>query len=160
MKDSKIISVIGSGQATGKEIELALEVGREIAKRGGILVCGGLNGVMEAACKGASVAGGITIGILPGNDRSTANPYVQIPVVTGMGEARNVIVVKSAQAVIAIGGAYGTLSEISHALQNDIPVIGLNTWKLEKEGKTDSSIIIANNPSEAVEIAFGLISKS
>ena len=111
---------------------------------------------MEAACKGASSEGGITIGILPGDSRQAANPYVQIPIVTGMGYARNVAVVKSAQAVIAIGGNYGTLSEISHALQSGIPVIGLNTWALSKNGKPDNSIITAQNPAEAVNKALSL----
>jgi uncharacterized protein (TIGR00725 family) len=111
---------------------------------------------MEAACKGARAEGGITIGILPGDSRQAANPYVQIPIVTGLGYARNLIVVKSAQAVIAVGGSYGTLSEISHALQNKIPVIGLNTWSLSRNGQTDSSIILAQTPIEAVDKALEL----
>jgi len=124
--------------------------------RGAILVCGGLGGVMEAACKGAQSEGGVTIGILPGESRQAANPYVQIPIVTGIGYARNVAVVKSAQAVIAIGGNYGTLSEISHALQSGIPVIGLNTWSLSRNGRQDNSIILAQNPTEAVNKALNL----
>ena len=124
--------------------------------RGAILVCGGLGGVMEAACKGAQSEGGVTIGILPGESRQAANPFVQIPIVTGIGYARNVAVVKSAQAVIAIGGNYGTLSEISHALQSGIPVIGLNTWSLSRNGRQDNSIILAQNPTEAVNKALNL----
>ncbi|GAH97244.1 unnamed protein product [marine sediment metagenome] len=131
-------------------------MGRELAMRGAILVCGGLGGVMEAACKGAQSEGGVTIGILPGESRQAANPYVQIPIVTGIGYARNVAVVKSAQAVIAIGGNYGTLSEISHALQSGIPVIGLNTWSLSRNGRQDNSIILAQNPTEAVNKALNL----
>ncbi len=157
MTKKKFIAVIGGSQASRKESRLAEEVGRELAKRGAILVCGGLGGVMEAACRGASSEGGITIGILPGENRREANKYVQIPVVTGIGYARNVAVVKSAQAVIAIGGSYGTLSELGHALQSGIPVIGLNTWSLSKNGKLNSSIIPAQNPTEAVEKAFELI---
>ncbi len=157
MTNRKFIAVIGSGQATKEEAELAEAVGQEIAKRGAVLVCGGLGGVMEAACKGAVIAGGTTIGILPGDSRFAANPYIQIPVVTGLGHARNVIVVKSAQAVIAIGGAYGTLSEIGHALQNRIPVIGLQTWQLAKNGSPDNQIIPANSPAEAVNTALNLI---
>ena len=111
---------------------------------------------MEAACKGASSEGGTTIGILPGDDRQAANPYVQIPIVTGLGYARNVVVVKSAQAVIAVGGSYGTLSEISHALQNSIPVIGLNTWSLSRNDEPDKSIIPAQSPAEAVDKALDL----
>ena len=155
--NKKFIAVIGGSQASRKEIRLAEEVGSELAKKGATLVCGGLGGVMEAACRGASSEGGTTIGILPGENRQAANSYVQIPIVTGMGYARNVAVVKSAQAVIAIGGSYGTLSEIGHALQSGIPVIGLNTWSLSKNGKLDSSIIPAENPAEAVEKALELI---
>jgi hypothetical protein len=155
--NKKFIAVIGGSQASRKEIRLAEEVGSELAKKGATLVCGGLGGVMEAACRGASSEGGTTIGILPGENRQAANSYVQIPIVTGMGYARNVAVVKSAQAVIAIGGSYGTLSEIGHALQSGIPVIGLNTWSLSKNGKLDSSIIPAENPVEAVEKALELI---
>jgi hypothetical protein len=155
--NKKFIAVIGGSQASRKEIRLAEEVGSELAKKGATLVCGGLGGVMEAACRGANSEGGTTIGILPGENRQAANSYVQIPIVTGMGYARNVAVVKSAQAVIAIGGSYGTLSEIGHALQSGIPVIGLNTWSLSKNGKLDSSIIPAENPAEAVEKALELI---
>ncbi len=111
---------------------------------------------MEAVCKGAQSEGGVTIGILPGESRQAANPYVQIPIVTGIGYARNVAVVKSAQAVIAIGGSYGTLSEIGHALQSGIPVIGLNTWSLSRNGQQDNSIIPAQNPTEAVNKALNL----
>jgi uncharacterized protein (TIGR00725 family) len=154
MAKKKFIAVIGGGQCSKKEAQVAEEVGRQLAKRGAILVCGGLGGIMKAACKGASSAGGTTIGIIPGDNRQTANPYVQIPIVTGLGEARNVIVVKSAQAVIAIGGSYGTLSEISYALKNGIPVIGLNTWSLARNGRQDKSIISAQSPAEAVEKAL------
>lgn len=153
----KFIAVIGGGQCSPKEAELAEAIGRELAKRGAILICGGLGGVMEAACRGASSEGGITVGILPGDNRQQANPYVQIPIVTGMSEARNVIVVKSAQAVIAIDGSYGTLSEIGHALQFNIPVIGLNTWSPSRNGQPDNAIIQAKDPTEAVDKAFNSI---
>ena len=153
-KRKGLIAVIGGSECSPQEAELAEAVGRELAKRGAILVCGGLGGVMEAACKGASSEGGVTIGILPGDDYRAANPYVQIPIVTGMGYARNIAVVKSAQAVIAIGGSYGTLSEISHALQGNIPVIGLNTWSLSKNGQVVNAIIPAQNPTDAVDKAL------
>ena len=156
MDKKKFIAVIGGGQCSKGEAKLAEEVGRELARRGVILVCGGLGGVMEAACRGASSEGGTTIGILPGDDSQAANPYVQIPIVTGLGYARNLAVVKSAQAVIAVGGSYGTLSEISHALQNDIPVIGLNTWSLSRNNQQDKSIIPAQSPTEAVDKALDL----
>ncbi|GAH51987.1 unnamed protein product, partial [marine sediment metagenome] len=156
MLNKRFIAVIGGGQPSPQEANLAEAVGRELAMRGAILVCGGLGGVMEAACKGAQSEGGVTIGILPGENRQAANPYVQIPIVTGIGYARNVAVVKSAQAVIAIGGSYGTLSEIGHALRSGIPVIGLNTWSLSRNGQQDNSIILAQNPTEAVNKALNL----
>ena len=159
LKRKKIIAVIGGGQPSAEEAKLAEEVGRELARQRAILICGGLGGVMEAACRGASAEDGMTIGILPGDNATAANPYVQIPVVTGMGYARNISIVKSAQAVIAVGGSYGTLSEIAHARQSDIPVIGLNTWALAKNGQPDNSIIPAENPTEAVAKALSLSEK-
>jgi uncharacterized protein (TIGR00725 family) len=114
---------------------------------------------MEAACKGASSEGGVTVGILPGDNRHAANPYVNIPIVTGLGYARNVLVVKSAQAVIAVDGSYGTLSEIAHALQNGIPVIGLDTWSLSLKGKVNDAITPAQGAQEAVEKAIAAVGK-
>ncbi len=151
------IAVIGGGDASASELRTAGEVGRQLAKKDAALVCGGLGGVMEAACRGASEEGGTTIGILPGDSFRTANPYVQIPIVTGLGYARNVIVVKSCRAVIAVGGSYGTLSEIGHALQNGIPVIGLNTWSLFRNGQMDGGIIPANDAADAVRKALAII---
>lgn len=155
-KRKTIIAVIGASQCSAQEAKWAEEVGRELARKQVIVICGGLSGVMEAVCRGASEAGGTTIGIIPGDTAQAANPYVQIPVVTGLGYARNVIVVKSARVVIAIGGSYGTLSEIAHALQNSIPVIGLHTWELSRDGQPDNSIIPAESPQEAVEKALEL----
>lgn len=156
MSNKKLIAVIGGRQPVAEDARLAEEVGRELGKRGAILVCGGMGGVMEAACRGAQSQGGLTIGILPGETRQTANPCVDIPIVTGMGSGRNVIVARSAQAIIAIGGSYGTLTEIGYALQNNIPVVGLNTWSLSREGVADSSIIVAKSAKDAVEIALEL----
>jgi uncharacterized protein (TIGR00725 family) len=156
-KGTVFIGVIGGSEVSPEVARLAEEVGREIARRGAVLVCGGLGGVMEAACKGASEAGGLTIGILPGESRRAANPYVQIPIVTGTGHARNVAVVKSSQAVIAIDGSYGTLSEIGHALQSGVPVIGLGTWSIARDGKADDKIIIAKSPKDAVDKAMEMI---
>jgi len=152
----KFVAVIGGGECSPEGACAAEEVGRELAKRGAILICGGLGGVMEAACKGAYSAGGMTIGILPGDSRQAANPYVQIPIVTGIGYARNSIIIKTSQAIIAIDGSYGTLSEIGHALQSGIPVIGLNTWSLSQNGQPDNSIILAQSPAEAVNKALDL----
>jgi uncharacterized protein (TIGR00725 family) len=151
------IAVIGGSSVTPETAKLAEEVGSEIARHGAVLVCGGLGGVMEAACRGADAEGGLTVGILPGDDRRAANPYVKIPIVTGLGYARNAAVIKSSQAVIAVDGSYGTLSEIAFALQSGIPVIGLNTWSISLEGKVDKSIIVVKSAKEAVERAIKLI---
>ncbi len=158
MKDRPVfIGVIGGSEVPPRIADLAEEVGREIARRGAVLVCGGLGGVMEAACRGAAAEGGLTIGILPGENRLAANPYVRIPIVTGIGYARNVAVVKSCQVVIAVDGSYGTLSEIGHALQSGIPVIGLNTWEIAIEGRKYDNIIVAASPQDAVNKALELL---
>lgn len=151
-----VIGVIGGGQCSAQEAALAEAVGRELAKRGAILICGGLGGVMEAACRGAAIESGMTIGVLPGDSPSSANPYVQIPIVTGLGEARNLVIVKSAQAIIAIGGDYGTLSEIAFALKSGTPVIGLNTWSFSRNEQEDKSIVRAEDAVDAVEKAIAL----
>jgi len=151
------VAVIGGESCSDEVARQAEEVGRLLAQRGAIVVCGGRGGVMEAACRGAKAAGGLTIGILPGHDRSQANPYVDIPVVTGLGWARNTVVVKTAQAVIALDGKYGTLSEIGCALQEGIPVVGLGTWTLVQAGEVDTSVMVAETPSDAVEKALAAI---
>jgi len=151
-----IIAVIGNSSCSPKEAKLAETVGELLAQQGVTIICGGLGGVMEAVCRGAKSKGGLTVGILPGQDPSTANPWVDIPVVTCIGEARNIAVVKSAQAVIAIGGSYGTLSEIAYALKSGIPVIGLNTWSLSRNGRDDDSIIRVQSATEAVDKAISL----
>ena len=145
-----IIGVIGTSQATNEELKIAEEVGKEIAKNNGILVCGGEGGVMEAACKGAKSANGLTIGVIPGFSARDANPYVDVPVITGMSHARNIIVVRTSNAIIAIGGGYGTLSEIAFALRLGVPIIGLNTWEVSSEIKS------ASTPKEAVKMAYNL----
>ena len=152
-----IIAVIGTRQPSLEEAKLAEEVGRELAKNGAVLICGGLGGVMENACRGACAEGGLTIGVLPGDDSKSANPYVQIPIVTGVGYARNVIIVKSAQAIIAVGGSYGTLTEIGYALDSRKPVIGLKTWKISRNNQIDKSIIRARNAKEAVNKAIKIV---
>jgi len=151
-----VIGVIGGGQCTAQEAALAEAVGRELAKRGAVIICGGLGGVMEAVCKGAAIESGLTIGVLPGDSLLSANPYVHIPIATGLGEARNIVIVKSAQTIIAIGGDYGTLSEIAFALKHGIPVIGLNTWSFSRNGREDNSLIRAEDAVEAVEKAIAL----
>ena len=145
-----IIGIIGESQASDEQFSAAQEVGVQIAKRGGVIVCGGLGGVMEAACRGAKSAHGLTIGIIPGFSRHEANPYIDIPIVTGMSHARNIIVVHTSNAIIAIGGSHGTLSEIAFALKLGIPIIGIRTWDVSAEIKKVSS------PKEAVDMAFYL----
>ena len=158
-----IISVIGSSNPVTREhVELAEEVGRELARRDIMVVCGGLSGIMEAVCRGAKSEGGTTIGILPGRAAAEANNYVDIPIVTSMGYSRNVIVVHTGQAVIAVGGAFGTLSEIAHALSDGIPVIGLKTWPLTANGDgvdITASIIQAESPSDAVDKALAAVER-
>lgn len=150
-----IIAVIGGSEAGAKELRMAEEVGAEIAKRGAVLVCGGLGGVMEAACKGAKSAGGTTVGILPGIDRDDANDYVDIPLTTGMGYARNVLVAYAGDAVIAIGGRHGTLSEMAFASIKGTPVVSLGGWTLDPD-RLPRPIVTAKSAAEAVEAAFKL----
>ena len=130
MNKSLIIGVIGQYKCDSKLYKRAEGVGKEIARRGHTLVCGGMGGVMEAACKGAKSVGGLTVGILPGKDKSEGNKFVDVPIVTAMSHARNAIIVRTADAVIAVGGKYGTLSEIGLALSISKKVYGLGTWKI------------------------------
>lgn len=143
----KIIGVIGAGSVDESAWDCAEEVGRLIAGRGAILVCGGLGGVMEAAAKGAKCGGGITIGVLPHATTGGENPYIDVPVATGFGEGRNVIIVRTADVLIAVYGEYGTLSEIALALKMGKPVIGIHSWEIP-------GIIKANSAVDAVEKAF------
>lgn len=149
------ISVIGAANSDQETARLAEEVGKLIAEKGAVLVCGGLGGVMTAVSKGAREAGGVTVGILPGTNRTEANPHLTIALATGLGYARNALVVQAGDAVIAVGGEFGTLSEIGFALQFGKPVIGLNTWELNRKGLKDS-IVAVKSPKEAVEKAFQL----
>jgi uncharacterized protein (TIGR00725 family) len=132
------VAVVGPGDASPAEIEAAEEIGRGIAEAGDVLVCGGLGGVMAAACRGAYGAGGMTLGILPGTDRCAANEWVRVALATGLGELRNGLVVRAADVVIAVGGAYGTLSEVALALKTGVPVIGLGTWEIKGIEAVDS----------------------
>jgi uncharacterized protein (TIGR00725 family) len=148
------VAVVGPSAATPAEHALGEQVGRLLAERGAILVCGGLGGLMEAAAGGCAAAGGISIGILPTIDRAEANPYLTVAVATGMGEARNAVVVRTADAVIAIGGEYGTLSEIALALKMGKPVVGLGTWQLAKQGRRVEAFTEAKTPEDAVTTAM------
>jgi len=150
------VAVVGSGTASPELAALARAVGRAVASAGAVVVCGGLGGVMAAACEGAKEVGGLTVGIVPGTDRHDAAASVDVVVATGMGEARNVIVVHSADAVVAVGGEFGTLSEIALALRAGIPVVGLRTWELRRDGQPVFGVIAAEDPVEAVETALRL----
>jgi len=155
-----LIAVIGGSSPTADEASVAEEVGRALAEAGAVLICGGRGGVMEAACRGAKRSGGMTIGILPGADASEANPYVDIPILTGIGYARNAIITRTAEAAIAVGGSYGTLSEIGFALGFGTPVIGLQTWTMEREGHPPVPIIRAETAEEAVRQALTCLTGS
>ena len=149
------MAVVGPNQASAEELAAAERVGRGLAERGAVVVCGGLGGAMEAACRGAKQAGGTTVGILPGTDRREANRWVDVAVATGLAEGRNALVVRTADAVIAVGGAYGTLSEIALALRAQLPVVGVGTWELFRGGRRDESIVYAETPERAVDLALG-----
>jgi uncharacterized protein (TIGR00725 family) len=153
---SRMIAVIGDGVCDATTAAVAEEVGRRLAEAGATVVCGGLGGVMEAVCRGAKAAGGRTVGILPGDRASDANPFVDVAIVTGMGEARNVLVVKSAEAAIAVGGRYGTLSEIALALKLGKPVVGIRSWQLATAAGPDSGLVPVDTPAEAVSLALAL----
>lgn len=151
---SKVIIAVCGGHKCNKEVEqLAHKIGENIAKVGAILVCGGLGGVMQAVCQGAKQAGGLTIGILPSEDKNSANPHVDIPIPTGFGYTRNTLVVGAADVIIALPGEYGTLSEIAFALNAKKPVIGLQTWNIK-------GVISARDADEAVELAMKAIAKN
>lgn len=147
MKRKKIIGVIGGSAVEPEYLEYAYQVGKIIAENNAIMICGGLGGVMEAACKGAIEAGGITVGILPYDDPNTANEYVSIPIATGIGRGRNNIIISTSQAFIAISGKYGTLSEIAFALDAGKTVIGLGTWDID-------GVIKADTPQQAVRLVM------
>ncbi len=148
------IAVIGSGVCADDICELARQTGTAVAKAGAILVCGGLGGVMDAAAAGAKSVGGLTVGILPDHNRIGASRHLDVAIPSGMGEMRNALIVRAADSVIAIGGEYGTLSEIGLALKTGKPVISLGTWKLAKGDETDTGMVPADSPERAVELAL------
>jgi uncharacterized protein (TIGR00725 family) len=142
------VAVVGPGDAGPEILAAAESVGRELAQRGVVVVCGGLGGAMEAACRGAKEAGGTTLGLLPGADRGQANPYVDVAVATGLGEARNALVARTADALVAVGGGYGTLSEIALALRAGKRVVGLGSWEILGMENVES-------PADAAAAALG-----
>jgi uncharacterized protein (TIGR00725 family) len=150
-----IIGVIGGSRVDRETGEMAYEVGRLLAEREALVVCGGMGGVMEAVCQGVADAEGVSVGILPSDDTTEANYYVSVPIATGMGIARNFIIARTAEVIIAIDGGYGTLSEIAIALNLGKPVIAVNSWELEKAGLVDTELFIrAVSAEDAVEKAF------
>ncbi|UCG52456.1 MAG: TIGR00725 family protein [Candidatus Latescibacterota bacterium] len=154
MSTEKIIGVIGAGECDERIREFAYRVGKGIGEAGFPIICGGLGGVMEAACHGAYDAGGLTIGVLPGDSHQSANRYVKIPIATGLGIARNVIIVKSSRVLVAVSGGPGTLSEIAFALQLGVPVVGLETHTPSPD------IIVADDPEHAVREALRLVERA
>jgi uncharacterized protein (TIGR00725 family) len=146
--------VIGGGESEEEILGTAEEVGRRIAEAGAVLICGGRGGVMEAASRGAAEAGGTVIGVLPTLSPADANPYVTHAVATGIGEARNLAVVASGEAVIAVGGEWGTLSEIAHARKIGRPVVAIRSWALRNQAGTELGIVEAETPEQAVSAAL------
>jgi hypothetical protein len=151
------IAVVGAGRdADARDLAAAEQAGAAIADAGATLVCGGLGGVMEAACRGARSRGGFTVGLLPGDDREDANGWVVLALPTGLGEARNALIVRAADAVVAIGGGWGTLSEIALALRRDVPVLGVGTWELARDGEPVAGVRAVDDAETAVAEALRL----
>lgn len=154
------IAVAGGDPAPQDALDTAEEVGRALAVAGVTVICGGRGGVMRAVCRGARSADGLTVGILPGEGdqgRAEANEYVQLAVATGIGSLRNGLVAKAGQALIAIDGGYGTLSEIGLALTSGIPVVGLGTWAVSGPGESNGGLVVATSPTDAVVKALKAI---
>jgi uncharacterized protein (TIGR00725 family) len=148
------VAVVGAGSASAEEERAAEAVGRGLAEAGAVVVCGGLGGVMEAACRGARSAGGTTVGILPGSRREDANLYVDIALATGLGEMRNGLVVRAVDALVAVGGEFGTLSEIALALKAGKPVVALGGWELARAGERVDAVERASSAEDAVARAL------
>jgi uncharacterized protein (TIGR00725 family) len=150
----RLVAVCGESDPQTSLADLAFELGRGIAQRDAVLICGGLTGVMEHAARGARAAGGLTIGLLPGDDPNEANEYVQVAIATGVGHARNAILARTADGVVALGGGLGTLSEIALALRNGRPTIGIQTWRFDRDRRTEPELPIAANPKDALDWLF------
>ena len=155
MSRKLLIGVIGGGNTASEDgLRIAEEVGYLIARADAVLVCGGLNGVMQAAAKGAKRGGGLTVGILPTGNKADANPYIDLPIATAMSTARNLVIIRTADALIAINGSYGTMSEMAHAFDQGKPVFALRTWPMEKAGVEASLFVPVQTPREAVDRAL------
>ena len=150
----RLVAVCGESDPQTSLADLAFELGRGIAERNAVLVCGGLTGVMEHAARGARAAGGLTIGLLPGEDPDDANEYVDFAIATGLGHARNAILARTADGIVAVGGGLGTLSEIALALRNRRPTIGIKTWRFDRQDRTEPELPVAKNATEALNWLF------
>ena len=154
MERKPVIAVVGAGKCSKKLRDMAAEVGKYVAENGGVIVCGGMGGIMEGAARGAKEGGGTTIGILPTDNKNDANEYIDVVIPSGFGEARNLLVIRAADAVIAFPGKYGTLSEMAFALQGGKPLISVNAWKLGDD------INIVDDPIEAAKLAMKLVQEA
>jgi hypothetical protein len=148
------IAVVGPHDATQTELDQAEAIGAGLGRAGAVLVCGGLGGVMHAAARGCERVGGTSIGILPGDDRDPGSTHLTVAISTGMGETRNAIIVRTSDAIVAISGEFGTLSEVAFALKLAKPVVGLGTWELAKRGRAVDAIVRVETPEAAVEEAL------
>jgi uncharacterized protein (TIGR00725 family) len=162
MRVTAYVAVVGAGDVLdgSPEADTAEAVGRGLAEAGAVVVCGGLGGVMAAACRGAAEAGGTTVGLLPGSARTDANPWVSVALPTGLGEARNALVVRAVDVLVAVGGGYGTLSEIGLALRTGTPVVGVGTWELVRGGEPDAGIERVAGAEDAVRRALELAGRA
>ena len=156
----RLVAVCGESDPQTSLADLAFTLGRGIAQRDAVLICGGLTGVMEHAARGARAAGGLTIGLLPGEDPDEANPYIDVAIACGLGHARNAILARTADGVVAVGGGLGTLSEIALALRNGRPTIGIQTWRFDRDRRTEPELPVAADPAEALDWLFARMDRS
>lgn len=159
MRSGAYVGVVGPSEATSELRQLGYDVGERLARSGCVLVCGGLEGVMAAACEGALAAGGLTVGLLPQDHRGAANPYLSVALPTGLGELRNALIVRSSDAVVAIGGSWGTLSEVALAVRTGKPVVAVRSWRVLE---TDTTAAVSGGPAVAttVEELFVLLERA
>ena len=150
----RLVAVCGESDPQTSLADLAFELGHGIAERGAILICGGLTGVMEHAARGARAAGGLTVGLLPGDEPDDANDYIDLSIATGLGHARNAVLARTADGVVALGGGLGTLSEIALALRDGRPAIGIQTWRFDRQGRTEPELPTAGNVNDALTWLF------
>jgi len=156
----RLVAVCGESDPQTSLANLAFELGRGIAERDAVLICGGLTGVMEHAARGARSAGGLTIGLLPGEDPTEANEYIDVAIASGLGHARNAILARTADGIVALGGGLGTLSEIALALRNGRPTVGIQTWRFDRDRRTEPDLPTAANPHDALEWLFARMGRS